>query len=247
MAIDMKHTQQIWLILSNVAMCMGWARVLYAIVVQTLSSPTFPNNDTWCRTHLSQTILLALGISFLELCNATLGLTRSKSHQVLLFAVVRFGVERIVAPRLPCLSWQHGMTVVSWSVGDTLRFACFAIDTMCTMLDTPNVAGDASTTNTTHNRKIANATRTTLWQMISYNARFIRYTVGPLLFPIGAMGEMLMVLSVGMEHRSIIIIGASLLWPLGFYPLYRQLLFQRRKFLQQQQQQWHDKPHIKQV
>jgi Protein tyrosine phosphatase-like protein, PTPLA len=59
-------------------------------------------------------------------------------------------------------------------------------------------------------------------------AKSIRYFVGPILFPLGASGEMCMVLraaSMGRGHLYL----AAFLWPAGFYPLMRQLLRQRRK------------------
>lgn len=57
----------------------------------------------------------------------------------------------------------------------------------------------------------------------------IRYTVGPLLFPLGASGEMLMVIGAANDGRPGMYIAAAL-WPAGFYPLMTQLLKQRRKY-----------------
>ncbi|GAX21769.1 hypothetical protein FisN_31Lh056 [Fistulifera solaris] len=56
-------------------------------------------------------------------------------------------------------------------------------------------------------------------------SKWIRYNVGCLVFPIGAFGEMWMVYTAGYPL-------AAALWPLGFVPLYRQLLKQRNKFMQ---------------
>ena len=65
-------------------------------------------------------------------------------------------------------------------------------------------------------------------------AKRIRYTVGPILFPFGALGEMLMVIDVGNRTTDLVpklaIYGAASLWPVGFYFLYTQLLRQRKKF-----------------
>lgn len=59
----------------------------------------------------------------------------------------------------------------------------------------------------------------------------IRYTVGPILFPFGAGGEMLMVIRAASEGRPAMFIAAAL-WPAGFYPLMKQLLKQRKKHFQ---------------
>lgn len=59
-------------------------------------------------------------------------------------------------------------------------------------------------------------------------AKSIRYTVGPVVFPLGTFGEMLMVIRAAMEGRPTLFVAAAL-WPAGFYPLMKQLLNQRRK------------------
>lgn len=69
----------------------------------------------------------------------------------------------------------------------------------------------------------------------------IRYTVGPLIFPLGAGGEMLMVIRAASDGRPWLYLAAAL-WPAGFYPLMKQLLKQRRRHFQKQQ-----KPIIKKV
>lgn len=181
-----------WLLLSNAIMCLGWARVLAVFLFGSVTQ-----DEDSCSEQLPSAVSMALYLSFLELFNALVGFTRSKPHQVLLFAVVRFGVELLVAPMLPCTSWQHILTTVSWSLGDTVRFGCFAADT--------------------------------IWSG-SYMAKAVRYTVGPLLFPFGASGEMFMVIAGAQDGRPKMYL-AALLWPAGFYPLYTQLLKQRKKFM----------------
>lgn len=57
----------------------------------------------------------------------------------------------------------------------------------------------------------------------------IRYTVGPILFPLGAGGEMFMVMRAASVQGRPMLYVAACLWPLGFYPLMKQLLKQRRK------------------
>jgi hypothetical protein len=157
-----------------------------------MAAPTSPI----CEERLTPALSLALYLSFLELFNALVGVTKSKPHQVLLFSIVRFGVEMLAAPLLPCGSWQHLLTVFCWSSGDTVRFFCFAWDNL--------VPGGRM-------------------------AKAVRYTVGPLLFPFGALGEMLMVIAAAQDGRPKMYI-AALLWPAGFYPLFTQLLKQRKKF-----------------
>jgi len=61
-------------------------------------------------------------------------------------------------------------------------------------------------------------------------AKTIRYTVGPILFPIGATGEALMVAALAQYRNWPLLYGAAALWPVGFFPLMKQLLRQRRKF-----------------
>jgi hypothetical protein len=56
----------------------------------------------------------------------------------------------------------------------------------------------------------------------------IRYTVGPILFPIGTFAEMMMVILAASDGRPMIYLAAAL-WPVFFYPMMQQLLKQRRK------------------
>jgi Protein tyrosine phosphatase-like protein, PTPLA len=60
----------------------------------------------------------------------------------------------------------------------------------------------------------------------------IRFTVAPVLFPVGASGEMLMVILAGYVNKRPILYGAAALWPFFFYPMMQQLLKQRRKHFQ---------------
>lgn len=67
-----------------------------------------------------------------------------------------------------------------------------------------------------------------------YIIKWIRYNVGCLLFPVGAFGEMWMVYTAGtmVSHSSAAYYyAAAALWPIGFVPLYGQLLKQRQKFM----------------
>lgn len=60
-------------------------------------------------------------------------------------------------------------------------------------------------------------------------AKRIRYSVGPILFPIGAAGETLMIIAAASDGRPWMYVLVPL-WGGGFYPLFKQLLRQRRKF-----------------
>ena len=78
-------------------------------------------------------------------------------------------------------------------------------------------------------------------------AKAIRYTVGPIMFPLGAAGEMLMIIRAATSsgrRRPWMYYVAAMLWPAGFYPLMKQLLKQRQKYFSQRRQ---DKPDIKQI
>jgi Protein tyrosine phosphatase-like protein, PTPLA len=201
---DSKMTQG-WLIVTNALMMLAWASVL-VFLIGSKSTTLLNYNQDVCDASISSCIKLALYISFLELFNSIIGVTKSKPQQVLLFSIIRFGVETIVTPQLKfgCSSWQHIFTVICWSFGDTIRFGCFLFDIILTR---------------------------------SKVAKSIRYTIGPILFPLGTMGEMLMVIAVANQaevlRNKILIFGAASLWPVGFFYLFKQLLRQRRKFFRE--------------
>lgn len=192
-----------WLLMTNATMMIAWARTLRVLYrnFDSLSSVD-GSSDNVCLGTLSDYTKLALIISFFEVTNAGMGFTRSKAHFVLLFAVIRIGVELLVAPLSACNSWQHMLTVFCWSLGDTVRFGCFVLDQL--------VPGGTL-------------------------AKSVRYTIGPLLFPFGAAGEMLMVVAAAADGRPLLYL-AAVLWPAGFYPLWKQLLRQRRKHFSKQAQ-----------
>lgn len=237
-----------WLVVSNAIMMLGWLRVWCWVVWLVFFSQT-PEDaaSTWApllqqryyfssqKNNIQSALQTALALSFLEVGNALLGVTRSNPAHVLLFAVIRWAVQAYIAPLLLlsplyneqqqsfhyCMAWQHVFTVACWSLGDSIRFACFFVDNL----------GSSSSSNGGGG--------------LSTQAKYIRYTVGPLLFPLGFMGEMLLVFAAAAavaaaaspvdkqaRRMSLALYGAGLLWPVGFYPLYSQLLRQRRKFLQ---------------
>jgi hypothetical protein len=192
-----------WLLMTNATMMIAWARalrVMYRNSDSLLASSADGTSSDVCQGILTDYTKLALIISFFEVTNAGMGFTRSKANFTLLFAVIRIGVELLVAPLIPCNSWQHLLTVFCWSLGDTVRFGCFVLDQL--------VPGGTL-------------------------AKSVRYTVGPMLFPFGAGGEMLMVVAAAADGRPLLYLAAAL-WPVGFYPLWKQLLRQRRKHFAKQ-------------
>jgi hypothetical protein len=213
--------RRVWLIGTNACMMLSWMRPLVFVLMpyyynylEILFSPTEASKVSTlsflCNDQFTPMVHTALIISFLEVFNSLTGMTRSKPAQVLLFAIIRFGVEHLVGPNLNTCptAWSHIVTVTCWSLGDTIRFGCFFFDSV-----------------------ISNGSR---W------AKYIRYTVGPILFPLGTLGEMLMVLTlanqrytVNLGHSLAMYVAALLLWPIGFFSLFTQLLRQRQKFFQQ--------------
>ena len=204
-----------WLLVTNATMLLVWVRVLLSIIFFYQQTQTPSTDSTFCDFTLTPRVRTAVLVSFLELINATIGLTRSKPIQILLFSSVRAIVELIIAPDLPsCNAWQRVLTVLCWSVGDTIRFSCFLVDVV---LPEQSTEGLPST--------------------IQKLVKRIRYTVSPVLFPIGATGEMLMALLLARTNNgwySKLWYFLSALWPVGFYPLMKRLLKQRKKFLDSQ-------------
>lgn len=156
-----------------------------------------------CDNILRPALFVALAVSaVVEVSTSATGLTKSNILQVLLFASVRTGTEYWLAPLVGCGSFPHLFTALCWSIGEVVRFGCFAMDQAA-----------MSDTNTKGSRL----------------AKSIRYSVGPVLFPLGAGGEMSMAIYAGHLHGQPMLYAAASLWPLGFYPLMKQLLKQRRK------------------
>lgn len=161
-------------------------------------------DNSLCTNTLQPRIQHALFISGIELFNSIIGLTKSKPQHVLLFSSVRTGVEFIAAPHLECNSIPHLFTVFCWSLDGIIRFGCFGIDALLLLLGYGSLP----------------------W------IKSIRYTFGPMLFPLGAGGEMMMVLSIARKTGRWSVYFAASLWPLGFYPLMKTLLKQRRRHFQ---------------
>jgi len=155
-----------------------------------------------CGEVLTLPLQIALIASFIEVLNAAMGVTKANPQIRLLFAVVPLGVELKVAPMLDsCASWQHLFTVGCWSLENTIRFLCFLYESY--------FPGSL--------------------------AKKVRFAIGPILFPLGTIAEMLMVIGAANNQDTAtmknVMYGLACLWPLGLYPLMKQLLGQRRKFL----------------
>ena len=198
--------KQAWLMTTNFVIAVMWARAFSTgLTVGWMALSSRSGNDEQessssvdniCLDDLGGSVKVALYASFLELFSSLLGITRSPIWAVGLFSCVRFGVEKLVAPMVPCTSWEHLLTVIVWGLGDTIRFGCFAMLSVfpgATML------------------------------------KSIRFTISPLLFPVGAALEMLMVIRAGSENHKPILYVAASLWPICFYPMMQQLMRQRRK------------------
>jgi Protein tyrosine phosphatase-like protein, PTPLA len=200
-----------YLVVSNAIMMAGWANVFRIIVLHDsqlmLQEEEEEGSALFCNETLKPALGMALTLSFIEVLNALMGVTRSKPHLALLFSCVRAGVSYWIAPLLVfsprhhhtnyCRAWQTMMTVTAWSFGDSIRFACFCLDSL--------VPGGLRV------------------------AKAVRYTVAPLLFPIGFGGEFLMIVAAARNGRPLLFAVAAL-WPFGFYVLMKQLIKQRRKF-----------------
>ena len=142
----------IWLTICNLITAVAWGRVAM-IVFTTGLGQLLDTESSACTETLGPAVKLALVISFVEVLNSIAGFTRSPLAAVLLFSCTRAGVEYLVAPLIPCGSWQHVLTVSMWGLGDLVRFGCLAVHTAFPSVEV---------------------------------AKSIRFTVGPLLFPIGA-------------------------------------------------------------
>jgi hypothetical protein len=188
------NPKNIWLVVSNAISAAAWGRVLLILASNGWGAMASEESSV-CSDVMGPAIRLALGISFLEVFNCIAGFTRSPLPAVLLFSCTRAGVELLVGPLIPCGSWQHLLTATMWSLGDLVRFGCYAI---------ASAAPDIRL------------------------VKSVRFTVGPLLFPIGTFAEMAMVILAASDGRPMMYLAAAL-WPVFFYPMMQQLLKQRRK------------------
>ena len=224
-----------WLVLCNICVAASWLNVFILIVTYLSQQLTGANaNDTagtgaemdsFCDLQIRPAVFTALMISFVEVVNSLLGLTKSPLPAVLLFSCTRFGVEQFIGPKIPCTCWQHLLTVACWSLGDTIRFSSLAVVTLAASTTT---TGKSTTDSSSSN----SSSRSSITDRISYLAKSIRFTVGPILFPIGASGEMFMVILAGSttgSNNKLWFYGAAALWPVFFYPMMVQLLKQRRR------------------
>ena len=112
-------------------------------------------------------------------------------------------------------SWAvsaHYFTAACWALGDTIRFGCFFFDGLASLASNGSVPGGVD------------------WKLV-------RYTAGPFFFPLGSAGELAMIIAVvcTMTGTTVMMDWCMrllvLVWPVGFFPLMRQLLAQRRKHI----------------
>ena len=128
---------QMWLLGSNLLVCVGWLRVL---AVCALS----PSDISVIHSVVTQAVF----ISSLECLNAILKLTRSKWYLTMLFTVARAAIALVVIPKLldeildeaSNLSIQQTdanangalsaslFTSLCWASGESVRFSMFAFD-----------------------------------------------------------------------------------------------------------------------
>jgi hypothetical protein len=199
-------TQRYYMLLSNAAMTIGWIRVLLLVGnnFRRLQDP----NDDFCETRLEPVTKQALAISFLELLNALAGVTRSKPHMVLLFTGARTSVEWFIVP----LVILQAATSSCSNPYHLFTVACWALgDSIrfgCFTLDTLMPEGGL--------------------------AKAIRYTVGPLVFPLGITGETILVYQAARATGHPFLVLATILWPVAGVMLVLQLLKQRRRFFAKQ-------------
>ena len=243
-----------WLVLCNICVAASWLKVFTLIVTYLLSEQqqladskadaaetgVEMEDNSFCELQIRPAVYTALMTSFIEVVNSLLGFTKSPLPAVLLFSCTRFGVEQFIGPKIPCTCWQHLLTVACWSLGDTVRFSSLAIVTLAastTTNTTSNTTTGENTTGSSSSSSTKNSSSSTpsLTERISYVAKSIRFTVGPVLFPIGASGEMFMVIlagtstTTGNSNNKLWYYGAAALWPVFFYPMMVQLLKQRRR------------------
>merc|ERR1711862_182687 len=152
-----------------------------------------------CIQTLHQRIQVSLILSFIELLTCIAKLTKSKPQMVFLFLSVRCIIQNYIAPTFYC-TFNHLFTCFIWSIGDTIRFGCFALE------------------------HYTNGTKTIY--------RSVRYNAGIVFFPLGAFGEAIMTLRLALIKKTSIGMWILVsLWFVGFPPLMKQLLRQRRKFI----------------
>uniref|UniRef100_A0A7S1GM26 very-long-chain (3R)-3-hydroxyacyl-CoA dehydratase n=1 Tax=Cyclophora tenuis TaxID=216820 RepID=A0A7S1GM26_CYCTE len=189
----------------NVAMALMFGKIL--LVFREEGWEKLTDNEV-CDEVLRPRVLRTLGLSFVEVMNASIGMTRSNPGSILLFFAARLGIERFVTPAITCGAWQHLVTVLFWASGETIRFTCFILSAIFPESSVP---------------------------------KYIRYTLGPIMFTCGTVGEILMLIRAAYEGRPLVYIAVAL-WPVGFYSLMKQLLEQRRKHLLK-----NNKPEVKRV
>ena len=192
------------LIVTNAIMTFMWIRVLRTL----FEMATGDNNADFCETNLKSALVNAIVTSFLEGVNAIMGVTKSNPANVIMFVVVRAGVEFLAAPALPCDCMQHLFTAACWGFGEMCRFGCFTVD---------GIMGGSDTAKS-----------------IRYTVGPVAFFFGAF----GEWLMVIQVLRTGNPDRSVLvtafIVFCVVAWPVGFMSLFKQLLKQRKKHFKAQ-------------
>ena len=190
------------LVLTNAAMTVAWVQVLIALL-QLFTDSTNPQSQTFPEVFLKPVLARAINVSFCEVFNAATGFTKAKPSNVIMFVVVRAGVEFLAAPMLPYNCWQHLLAALCWSCGEMVRFGCFTIDSL--------VGGSDNA------------------KSIRYNVGPVAFACGTF----GEWTMIITLALQNDDTRSIystmFLWYCVVSWPFGFSKLFRQLLKQRQK------------------
>mmetsp|Transcript_2900 Transcript_2900/g.4020 ORF Transcript_2900/g.4020 Transcript_2900/m.4020 type:complete len:210 (-) Transcript_2900:1174-1803(-) len=192
------------ILVTNAIMTFMWIRVLRTL----FEMATRENNAEFCETNLKPALVNAIVTSFLEGVNAVMGVTKSNPANVIMFVVVRAGVEFLAAPALPCDCMQHLFTAACWGFGEMCRFGCFTVD---------GIMGGSDTAKS-----------------IRYTVGPVAFFCGAF----GEWLMVIQVLRTGNPDRSALvtafIVFCVMAWPIGFVSLFKQLLKQRKKHFKAQ-------------
>lgn len=179
-----------YLVIANAAMSFFWLRCFVA------AASALVGGGKCELSQLHPHVLWAIGIGCLEVVNAGLGLTRQNILSVIMFVGARAFVGVYLPPISGC-TLPFLLTAATWGAGETVRFACFAGDSL-----SPSPA-----------------------------LKTVRYNAGPIFFPIGVLGEWLMLFSAAQQPGLACVWALVAIWPAGFVVLMRQLLAQRAKHM----------------
>ena len=181
-----------------------WVHVLILLLQLFSVEPNL--QESFAITSLKPVLSRAIVTSFLEVFNATMGFTRSKPSNVIMFVVVRAGVEYLASPLLPYNCWQHLLAATCWACGEMVRFGCFTIDSLVGGSDTA--------------------------KSVRYTVGPAAFACGTL----GEWTMVITLALTNDTEQSIyakaFLWYCVVSWPIGFSKLFKQLIKQRRKHFQ---------------